>query len=106
MFTEDETRKIVMNLNVNKASGPDGISNRLLKNIHKSIAKPLTSLCNRSTAKGVFPSQWKQANVTPLHKKGDTSEAKNYRPVSLLSCLSKVFERLVFNVLHDYLNFN
>lgn len=106
VITEDETKLVLMNLDVNKASGPDGISNRLLKNICPSITKPLTLLFNKSLAKGIFPSEWKLANVTAIHKKGDASSAKNYRPVSLLSCLGKVFERLVFNTLYHYLTSN
>jgi len=102
IVTVDQTMKVLLGLNENKANGPDGIGNRLLKNIAKSIAKPLTLLCNRSLSESKFPSQWKLANVTAIYKKNDASEAKNYRPVSLLSCMGKVFERLVYNVMYEY----
>ena len=60
-------------------------------------------LFNKSLSESKFPTQWKLANVTAIYKKNDSSEAKNYRPVSLLSCLGKVFERVVYNALYDYL---
>lgn len=101
--TEEQVYKVLLNLNVNKASGPDGIGNMLLKNIAHSITKPLTLLYNKSLVSGKFPKQWKLANITAIHKKNDPSNAKNYRPVSLLSCLGKVFERTVHNIIYDHL---
>ncbi len=78
----------------------------MLRNIGPSIVRPLSLLFNQSLAKGKFPTQWKLANVTAIFKKNDSSDAKNYRPVSLLSCLGKVFERVVYNKLYDYLDQN
>ena len=99
---ESEITKVLLNLNVNKASGPDGIGNKILKNIAYSISRPLSMILNKSLQLGRFPEQWKLANVVPIYKKNDRSVASNYRPVSLLSNLSKVFERLVFNKLYEY----
>jgi hypothetical protein len=56
----------------------------------------LTALFQLSLQQGVFPSEWKVANVVPIPKTGDTHEVTNYRPVSLLSQVSKVLRRLIF----------
>jgi hypothetical protein len=89
-----------------KATGPDGFSNDLLKNIAVGLSLPLSRLFNFSLEVGVFPAAWKIANVIPLYKKGDRSLLSSYRPVSLLSCLSKVFERITAVLLLDYLKSN
>ena len=52
---------------------------------------------------GIFPDQWKEANVTPVHKKNDKQLISNYRPISLLPILAKVFERIIFKNLYNYL---
>ena len=82
-ISEEEINKVLLCLNVNKASGPDGVCNIILKNIAKKISKPLSLIFNKSLCTGVFPDKWKLANVVPLHKKNDRSVASNYRPVSL-----------------------
>ena len=56
-----------------------------------------------SLSQGEFPTDWKKANVTPIHKKGDIHDVQNYRPVSLLPCLSNVFERVIYNKLYSTL---
>jgi hypothetical protein len=98
----DDVYKVLKGLNISKASGPDGIGNRILKETAKSISKPLASLFNQSFASGVFPADWKSANVSPVFKKNDRSSISNYRPVSLLNYTAKVQERIVFNVLYTF----
>ena len=83
-------------LNPNKATGPDNISNRILKAVAHEISVPLSILFNRSLGEGSFPDFWKCPNVLPLYKKGDKSALSNYRPVSLLSGVGKLLERIVF----------
>ena len=65
--------------------------------------KPLTYLINRSLSEGTVPSRWKVAKVIPLHKKGDKALANNYRPISLLTCLSKILEKIVQKHLIQFL---
>lgn len=100
--TPDEVRKILKSLNVGKAVGPDGISNRILRECADSLCIPLSRLFNISLQSGVFPSLWKLANVVPIFKKNDRQKVDNYRPVSLLSTLSKVLERIVHSRLYNY----
>ena len=98
--------KVLKSLNTSKSTGPDGISNELLRNISAGISNALCDLFNYSLTCGVFPKNWKIANVTPLFKKGDRSVLSSYRPISLLSCLSKVFERVVADLLVEHLKRN
>ena len=68
------------------------------------IAAPLSSIINHSLLTGCFPDCMKLANVCPIFKSGDSSLIENYRPISVLSCFSKVFEKIMFNRLVSYLN--
>ena len=100
--TQSDIIEILKNLDISKANGPDNISNRILKNISGSISKPLARLCNKSLSSGIFPDKWKEAHVSPVYKKSDRQDKNNYRPISLLSNIAKILERLVFNVLYKY----
>jgi hypothetical protein len=103
-FTEDEVLKTLKNLDVHKAVGPDKLSPRLLQEGRHIIVKPLTMLINKSLSTGKFPQAWKIASLTPIHKKSRKDLVSNYRPISLLSVMSKVMERLVCQKLHSYLS--
>ena len=82
------------------------VSPKLLYEAGHTIVPSLTKLFNLCLAQGIFPDMWKQANVLPLFKKGDPSDTANYRPVSLLSCVSKIFERIVFKHLYNFITDN
>jgi hypothetical protein len=99
---EDEY-KILNNLDTNKATGPDGIGNVLLREAAVPLAQPLSELLNFSMSLCKFPTAWKNAQVVPIFKKGDPSLCTNYRPISLLPCLSKVFEKLLFDHIYNFL---
>ena len=99
---EQDIKDILSILPVNKAIGPDAISHKMLKSTVHSIVKPLYFLFNRSLSENIFPNSWKIAHVLPLFKKDDPCVATNYRPVSLLSCVSKVMERVIFKYLYNY----
>ena len=83
-FSQDGIAKIIQNLDPNKAHGHDNISIRMLKICGSSIYKPLEIIFKQGIETGFFPSEWKKANVVPIHKKGDKQTLENYRPVSLL----------------------
>jgi len=100
--TPFEVFRILRSLDTSKASGPDGISNRILKECADSLSNPLSRLFNLSFVQGRFPTPWKLANVVPIYKKGDRQSVNNYRPVSLLCTTSKVIERIVHTRLYDY----
>ena len=98
--------KLLNGVKINKATGIDKISNRILKMAAPVIYKNLTDLFNLSITSGVFPSDWKIAKVSPLFKSGDLSNANNYRPISVLPTIARVFERLIFDQLYTYVNKN
>ena len=102
-ITEAEVLKIPSDIDTSKATGPDLINPRLLFHGRHIITPFLTNLINRSLIQGKVPTQWKLAHVIPIHKKGDKSIPSNYRPISLLSCISKVMERAVFSHMYNHL---
>lgn len=85
-------------------SGVDFVSARILKLIGPDISRHFAYLVNMSVTTGVFPDLLKKATIIPVHKKGDVYDISNYRPISVLSCLSKLFERLVFNRMMKFLD--
>ncbi|MCG8048301.1 MAG: reverse transcriptase family protein [Candidatus Thiodiazotropha endolucinida] len=101
-ITSSDIRDILRALNVSKASGPDLISPRLLKEGADQLCEPLSQFFSRLIHSGRFPQAWKLANVTPVFKKGDKQLPNNYRPISLLSGLGKTMERLVHKHVYNY----
>ena len=89
-------------LDINKATGSDGIPVRLLKKTADQIAPSLTMLFNKSLRLGIFPEDWKLANIVPIFKEGKRDLVENYRPISLLPVISKVLERCVLAGLRNY----
>lgn len=94
-FYVDEIIAILKKTDSSKSSGPDNIDGIVLKKCNRSLAYPLSMIFNKVYDSGEIPSEWKMANVVPIHKKGDKSNVENYRPISLTSLLMKVFEKLV-----------
>ena len=102
--TPKMVRKTVMNLDLSKASGPDCIPVVVLKNCEPELSYILAELFNRCLKESCFPDCLKVSSVLPVFKNvGESSTAKNYCPVSLLSVVSKVFEKLVNNRIVDHL---
>ena len=98
--TPNMGRKVVMNLDLSKGSGPDCIPAVVLKNCEPELSYILAELLNKCLKESCFPDCWKVSSVVPVFKNvGEKSTAKNYRPVSLLSVVSKVFEKLVNNTI-------
>ena len=103
---EQHVLTIINNLKDKSSYGHDGISNNLITWIKDVLIKPLTLLINQMLSSGHFPSQLKISRVIPLFKSGDPELFSNYRPISLLPSLSKIFERVIFNQLINYMNNN
>ncbi len=99
----NEIFELINKLKSGKAPGPDGITSTMLKLTVGQITKPLTILFNLSLSEGKIPDDWKRANVVPIHKAGDISSIKNYRPISLCSVVGKLMERVVTNHLISYM---
>ena len=105
-ISTEEIKELLQGLNVNKAHGPDEISANMLKICGDNLILPLKIIFNNIILTGIFPSQWKKANVTPVHKKNDKQLINNYRPISLLPVLAKVFEKIIFKHLYNHLTTN
>ena len=97
-------KKVITNLDSSKASGPDCILVVVLKNCELELSYILAKLFNMCLRESCFPDCWKISSVVPVSKNvGERSTAKNYRPVSLLSLVSKVFEKLINNRIVNHL---
>ena len=102
--TPKMVKKVIMNLDLSKASGPDCIPVVVLKKCEPELSDILAELFNKCLKESCFPDCWKVSSVVPVFKNvTERSTAKNYRPVSLLSVVSKVFEKLVKNRIVDHL---
>lgn len=103
---EAEVESIITNLRSNCAVGIDGISTNVLKQFKATLVRPLTYIMNLCISTGVFPDHLKKALVHPIHKSGDKQNLQNYRPISVLSSLSKILERIMNKRLKGYLESN
>ncbi len=100
----NDVRCLVRKLNVKKAAGYDNISAKLLKIAIDQLAPLLTHLINLSITKCIFPNELKLAEIIPVFKKNDKMNKENYRPISLLPVISKIFERAMEHQLAKYFN--
>ena len=92
----------ISSINTNKSYGPDGIHPLLIKEGGETLNLLLQRLFNSSLECKKFPLAWKSANVVPLYKKDSKSSISNYRPISLLSTVSKIFEKVVFKYIYNH----
>lgn len=101
--SEQEVVVEIRNLDVNKSSGPDGLPIKFVKDHHRTFSLLLRDVFNQAISTGVFPDCLKVARVTPIHKSGSKTDINNYRPISVLSVLSKLFEKLLATRLLSFL---
>ena len=101
---KEEKPNVISSLNSNKASGPNSIPYRILFLLKNKISKQLADLFNLSFKTGVFPSTLKTAKVIPIFKKDSILDYSNYRPISLLSNIEKILEKLMYRRLYTFLN--
>ena len=103
LCSTDDVLHLILNSPLNTASGPDDISAQMLHNTALSIALPLSLIFNSSISSCSFPKDWKNALFVPVPKStSNPPSPKNFRPISLLPIVSKIFERHVFNFLYDF----
>ena len=96
----DQATYYLLKINAKKSTGPNDFSPKIIS--APSIASLLANLFNHYIRKSTpsVPSEWKMSNVTPIHKKGETTDKSNYRPVSVLSAISRRFEKVMFDQLY------
>ena len=97
-----DVSKVIRNLRNDKSPGPDNITPNLLKMCSVPISPVLCKLFNISLSLGQLPMSWKQANVSPIHKAGDSSLPSNYRPIALTSVVCKIIEKVITNEIQHH----
>ena len=103
-ITIPEVYEALISLDVEKSAGIDNISPRVLQSCATAICEPLHHLFSQSLRHATLPSCWKIHKIVPIFKAGDANSVKNYRPISLLSIVSKVLERLIFSKIITHVN--
>lgn len=101
-----EIETIFSSFSNKNSSGYDEVPMTVLKTVKKELSQILSHLINSSFVTGKFPDKLKISKVVPIYKKGDKKEVSNYRPISLLPTISKVYERVVYNQLRTFLEDN
>lgn len=104
--TAEEIENIVSKFQNKTSCGVDELSNQVLKKIIKAISNPLQIVFNKSISEGKVPNEMKNAIITPIHKAKSRSEISNYRPVSVLTSISKILEKIVYKRMYGFLQSN
>ena len=102
ILTQEEISKAISQLKTNKSSGPDRLINEFFINGKSVLLPTLCNLFNKIFEIGLFPESWSEGYVIPLHKKGSINEVENYRGITLLSVLGKLFTRVINNRLGEW----
>ena len=102
----NEVRKLLEKLETKKSTGLDNLPPRMLKIAAGVLAPSLAFLFNQSISSGIVPTEWKLARVTPIFKKGKRQDVNNYRPISIIPAVAKVFEKIIYDQFFGYLNDN
>ena len=105
-ITVPGVEKLLQKVKTSKAVGPDNISNVILRECAKQLAPGLSEIFQNSVDSGNLPSDWTNANISPVFKKGDVHLAENYRPVSLTSVTCKLLEHIICKHLLTHLENN
>ena len=105
-FSPITTEEVIEALSPKKAPGIDGISIRLLRDTIDVIAEPLANIFNLSLRTAIFPDDWKLAKISPIFKDGTKNGCGNYRPISVISTVAKLFEGIVYHQLRSFIAAN
>ena len=101
---EKEIEKEILELSSKKSAGPEAIPPKVIKDSISVLKSPLTQLINTSVEENHFPFDLKYSNIAPLYRKDDNTDKTNYRPISIISSISKIFERLMFKQITTYVS--
>ena len=101
-FSHVDILKAIKQLKTNKSGGPDKLINEMFMHGKNILVPTLCNLFNKIFEIGKFPDDWSEGYVIPLHKKGDANEVENYRGITLLSTLGKLFTRVINNRLNEW----
>ena len=101
-----KVRRLLNQINTKKSPGLDNLPGNLLKIAADILAPSLTKIFNKSLSTGIYPNDWKLARVVPVFKSGDRSDMNNYRPISIISSVAKIFEKIVCDQFYEFLSLN
>jgi hypothetical protein len=101
-ISKEEVKEAIKNLKNWKAPGSDSIPSELIKYGGEDMYNFIFRICHRVWSEEVMPETWSEAIIIPLHKKGDKTECSNYRGISLLNSVYKVFSKILLNRLTPY----
>ena len=101
--TVDTVHKLLRKIDEKKSVGLDNIPNKLLKIAADVVASSLTAIFTASINTGIFPQERKESRVSPVYKSGTRNDPSNYRPISVIPVIAKIFEKIVYEQ-HEYLN--
>ena len=101
--TVKEVNDLISDLNTSKSIGPGSLTTKTMKQLNEIIASPLAELINKSFQSGIFPDIFKIAKVIPIFKSESRVLCNNYRPISLLSNISKLIEKLMYKQVYSFL---
>lgn len=87
---------VITKLDANKTNSPDGIPSLFYIHTANFVSVPLELLFNKSISEMIYPERFKVSFVSPIHKSGDTDNIENYRPISILSAVAKIFDKLIY----------
>ena len=106
VFTIETVEERLQELNPNKATGPDGVESRLMKECSEELAPILHRIFRKSLDEGEIPERWKEAEIVPIHKGGSKAVMANFRPVALTSVVCKIFEKIICAAILSFLATN
>jgi hypothetical protein len=98
-FTCNTVRKYFKTTNINKGAGVDGVHPLLISRLSRELSAPMTIIYRKSLKEGCYPQIWKKAIITPIPKGGDKHDVRQYRPISKLCILGKIFEKIIIDEL-------
>ena len=104
MITIEEVKKEIRKLDPKKSPGFDDVTAKYLQISEELFATPLCRIFNMSMSSGIYPDKLKIAKVIPLYKKGKKCDVSNYRPISVLTCINKIYEKLLCKRLYKFLS--
>ena len=105
-LSKKEFKDVFFTLKTNKSPGYDNLHVNVIRHMYHELKIPLMNIFGQSLSTGIFPDKMKIAKVSPIFKNNKKTTASNYRPISVLSCFSKILERIMYNRLYRYLTEN
>ena len=102
--TPFEVQNIIRTFKLNKSLGPNSVPNNIINLVSNDISPLISNLINLSFETGTFPTSMKLAKIIPVHKKGSQVDLDNYRPISLLSNINKIFEKIMYDRVYKFMS--